>query len=131
MHAGQATVTSKEHQIDRGSQTLLLHIISRISQTTAIIIEMADSTETTAKRARVPSSEHSDDEHDESRGTSIHAALSTLLHNEKYSDMTIICKGHEYKAHRAIVCTQSKFFDTAMSRGFKVYPRAYNGYFRP
>ncbi|RMJ09221.1 hypothetical protein CDV36_011168 [Fusarium kuroshium] len=51
--------------------------------------------------------------------TSIHASLSTLLHNEKFSDMTIRCGGREFKAHRAIVCTQSKFFDRALSSNFK------------
>ncbi|RSL71874.1 hypothetical protein CEP54_001185 [Fusarium duplospermum] len=52
--------------------------------------------------------------------TSIHASLSTLLHSEKFSDMTIRCGGRDFKAHRAIVCTQSKFFDRALSSNFKV-----------
>ncbi|KAH6958091.1 BTB/POZ protein [Fusarium avenaceum] len=52
-------------------------------------------------------------------GTSIHAALSTLLGSDKFSDMTIICGGREFKAHRAVVCTQSSFFDKAMCSNFK------------
>ncbi|KAI8723182.1 BTB domain-containing protein [Fusarium sp. LHS14.1] len=51
--------------------------------------------------------------------TSIYASLSTLLHSEKFSDMTIRCGGREFKAHRAIVCTQSTFFDRALSSNFK------------
>ncbi|WAO84987.1 BTB domain-containing protein [Fusarium falciforme] len=51
--------------------------------------------------------------------TSIHASLSKLLHSEKFSDMTIRCGGREFKAHRAIVCTQSSFFDRALSSNFK------------
>ncbi|KAI8689635.1 BTB domain-containing protein [Fusarium sp. Ph1] len=51
--------------------------------------------------------------------TSIHASLSKLLHSEKFSDMTIRCGGREFKAHRAIICTQSSFFDRALSSNFK------------
>ncbi|KAM0442732.1 hypothetical protein ACHAQK_003787 [Fusarium lateritium] len=74
---------------------------------------------------RTPSSTGSryrDDDHsdiDDFCGTSIHAAMSTLLGNDKFSDMTIICGGREFKAHRAVVCTQSSFFDKAMSSNFK------------
>ncbi|KAF4439482.1 hypothetical protein F53441_12589 [Fusarium austroafricanum] len=50
---------------------------------------------------------------------SFHAALSNILCSEKFSDMTIICGEREFKAHRAIVCTQSSFFDKAMSGNFK------------
>ncbi|KAF5723308.1 hypothetical protein FMUND_1942 [Fusarium mundagurra] len=73
------------------------------------------------KCRRAPSSEHRDDKHDSIDGTeaiSIHAALSTLLHSEKFSDMTIICGEHQFKTHRAVVCTQSPFFDKAMSGNF-------------
>ncbi|MCT4574108.1 BTB/POZ domain-containing protein, partial [Bacillus thuringiensis] len=41
----------------------------------------------------------------------IYASLSALFLNDKYSDMTITCCGEEFKAHRVIVCSQSKFFD--------------------
>lgn len=30
-----------------------------------------------------------------------------LLRSEKYSDLTIICQGRQFKAHRAIICPQS------------------------
>ncbi|KAF5625025.1 hypothetical protein F52700_9400 [Fusarium sp. NRRL 52700] len=52
---------------------------------------------------------------EESKGISIHAALATLVHSEKFSDMTIICGARRFKTHRAVVCTQSPFFDKAMS----------------
>ncbi|KAM0239509.1 hypothetical protein ACHAP5_008299 [Fusarium lateritium] len=67
-------------------------------------------------------SRYRDDDHsdiDDFCGTSIHAAMSTLLGNDKFSDMTIICGGREFKAHRAVVCTQSSFFDKAMTSNFK------------
>lgn len=67
--------------------------------------------------------EHRDEEDDGIDAfcaTSIHASLSKLLHSEKFSDMTIRCGGREFKAHRAIVCTQSSFFDRALSSNFKV-----------
>ncbi|KAK0644242.1 BTB/POZ protein, partial [Cercophora newfieldiana] len=41
-----------------------------------------------------------------------------LLFSPKYSDMTITCRGEEFKAHRAIVCPQSPFFDAALSGSF-------------
>ncbi|KAF5576689.1 hypothetical protein FPCIR_12479 [Fusarium pseudocircinatum] len=46
---------------------------------------------------------------------SIHAALATLIHSEKFSDMTITCGERQFKTHRAVVCTQSPFFDKALS----------------
>ncbi|KAL2019046.1 hypothetical protein VTK56DRAFT_10150 [Thermocarpiscus australiensis] len=52
------------------------------------------------------------------RTTSIFSSLSSLLLSEKYSDMIIRCGGREFKAHRAIVCSQSSFFDKALSSGF-------------
>ncbi|KAJ4327196.1 Kelch-like protein 10 [Fusarium piperis] len=51
--------------------------------------------------------------------TSIYASLATLLQSEKFSDMTIRCGGRDFKAHRAVVCTQSSFFDRALSSNFK------------
>ncbi|KAF5611437.1 uncharacterized protein FSUBG_2270 [Fusarium subglutinans] len=56
---------------------------------------------------------------EESEGISIHAALATLIHSEKFSDMTIICGERQFKTHRAVVCTQSPFFDKAMSGDYK------------
>ncbi|KAK3901776.1 BTB/POZ protein [Staphylotrichum tortipilum] len=49
---------------------------------------------------------------------SIYAGLSALLGSEKFSDMSIRCGGREFKAHRAIVCAQSRFFDRALTGGF-------------
>ncbi|KAB8212965.1 hypothetical protein BDV33DRAFT_185776 [Aspergillus novoparasiticus] len=45
--------------------------------------------------------------------------MKSLLDNGKYADMTICCQGHEFKGHRAIICSQSSFFDTTMKEGFK------------
>ncbi|KAF5689029.1 hypothetical protein FDENT_4531 [Fusarium denticulatum] len=62
--------------------------------------------------------EYKNDNHDyieESIGISIHASLATLIHSEKFSDMTIICGERQFKTHRAVVCTQSPFFDKALS----------------
>ncbi|KAI1011370.1 hypothetical protein LB504_002151 [Fusarium proliferatum] len=56
---------------------------------------------------------------EESKGISIHTALSTLFHSEKFSDMIIVCGGRQFKTHRAVVCTQSPFFDKAMSGNYK------------
>lgn len=50
----------------------------------------------------------------------IYDGLRGLLMEEKYADLTIRCGGRDFKAHRAIVCTQSAFFDKACSGGFKV-----------
>ncbi|KAI8313357.1 Speckle-type POZ protein-like B [Colletotrichum sp. SAR11_240] len=53
------------------------------------------------------------------RTTCIFTALSGLFLSEKYADMTITCNGSTFKAHRAIVCPQSSFFDKAFSASFK------------
>ena len=60
------------------------------------------------------------------RTTSIFASLSTLLFSEKFSDMAIRCAGREFKAHRAIICPQSSFFDKALTNGFSVSTASYN-----
>ena len=57
---------------------------------------------------------------DDLYATSIFASPSKLLLSDKFSDMTIRCGSHEFKAHRAIVCTQSSFFDKALTGGFAV-----------
>ena len=75
---------------------------------------------------RPPSSTGGDHRDSESCGaedlrtTTIYSSLSSLFLNEKFSDMSIHCRGREFKAHRAIVCSQSSFFDRAMAGGFKV-----------
>ncbi|RTE73911.1 hypothetical protein BHE90_011665 [Fusarium euwallaceae] len=51
--------------------------------------------------------------------TSSYASLHNLLSSGAYSDMTIRCQGREFKTHRAIVCSQSSFFDKALSSNFK------------
>ncbi|OQE28168.1 hypothetical protein PENFLA_c005G07474 [Penicillium flavigenum] len=37
--------------------------------------------------------------------------------NDRFSDVTIVCRGVTFKAHRAIICTQSHFFDAALKHG--------------
>lgn len=55
--------------------------------------------------------------------TAVFPYLSDIFLSEKYSDMVIKCRGGtEYKAHRAIVCPQSPFFDAAMTGAIKVFP---------
>ncbi|TDZ27702.1 Protein roadkill [Colletotrichum spinosum] len=39
--------------------------------------------------------------------------------SDKYSDMTIRCGGRTFKTHKAIVCSQSSFFDKALNSSFK------------
>ncbi|KAF4439481.1 hypothetical protein F53441_12588 [Fusarium austroafricanum] len=43
------------------------------------------------------------------------AGFRHLLNEGKYSDMTIICAKDEFKVHRAVVCTQSTWFEEAMA----------------
>lgn len=43
-----------------------------------------------------------------------------LLMEDRFSDMTIVCQEVAFKAHRAIIYTQSSFFDAALEHGFKV-----------
>ncbi|EZG02978.1 hypothetical protein H106_06508 [Trichophyton rubrum CBS 735.88] len=45
--------------------------------------------------------------------------LKDLLRYGSYSDMEIVCNGFTFKAHRAVVCTQSDFFNAAFNGGFK------------
>ncbi|CRL18828.1 BTB/POZ fold [Penicillium camemberti] len=46
-------------------------------------------------------------------------AVGGLLMEDRFSDMTIVCQEVTTKAHRAIICTQSSFFDAALKHGFK------------
>ncbi|ELQ44846.1 hypothetical protein M0657_010637 [Pyricularia oryzae] len=45
--------------------------------------------------------------------------IGRLLLNGKYSDLLLRCNGIELRAHRAIVCTQSAWFDRACSGAFQ------------
>ncbi|KAK4143179.1 uncharacterized protein C8A04DRAFT_12629 [Dichotomopilus funicola] len=58
------------------------------------------------------------DRTEELQTNSLYRALSGLLNSDKFSDMAIHCSGREFPAHRAIVCSQSSFFDKAMTSGF-------------
>jgi hypothetical protein len=46
--------------------------------------------------------------------------MKSLLSEGKYADMTISCRGRDFKGHRAIICSQSPFFDAALRGGFQV-----------
>ncbi|CRG88890.1 hypothetical protein PISL3812_05925 [Talaromyces islandicus] len=46
--------------------------------------------------------------------------LQELLSSGKYSDLTIQCDGHTFKAHKAVVCSQSPFFNAAESHQGKI-----------
>ncbi|KAG8669315.1 hypothetical protein FPOAC2_08638 [Fusarium poae] len=47
--------------------------------------------------------------------TSTLASFYNLLHGGEHSDITIVCGDHEFKAHRAIVCTRSLWFEVAFT----------------
>ncbi|KAF9882673.1 hypothetical protein FE257_005658 [Aspergillus nanangensis] len=50
----------------------------------------------------------------------LETVMKRLLDDGKYTDMTISCQGHDFNVHRAIVCSQSHFFDAALKGGFQV-----------
>jgi hypothetical protein len=50
----------------------------------------------------------------------LEVVMRSLLDDGKYADMTISCQEHNFKSHRAIICSQSPFFDAALNDGFKV-----------
>ena len=43
----------------------------------------------------------------------------SLLQDPKYSDMTIVCGGHNFKVHKVIVCSTSPFFAKCLDGDFK------------
>ncbi|KAK4459453.1 hypothetical protein QBC42DRAFT_207970 [Cladorrhinum samala] len=74
-----------------------------------------------SSRASSVGADHRDENHnaiDAFGLSSIYSALSSLLGSDKFSDMTIRCGNREFKAHRAVVCSQSAFFDKALTGGF-------------
>jgi hypothetical protein len=50
----------------------------------------------------------------------LEVVMKKLLHDGKYAEMTISCQEHDFKCHRAIICSQPDFFDAALKDGFKV-----------
>ncbi|KAL8959986.1 MAG: hypothetical protein Q9193_003239 [Seirophora villosa] len=36
-----------------------------------------------------------------------------------FTDLTIVCEGHEFKCHKVVVCSQSGFFEAACTNGFQ------------
>ena len=50
----------------------------------------------------------------------IYAALRPLYESGKLSDLTVTCGGQQFLVHKAIVCSQSPFFDKACNSGFRV-----------
>ena len=38
-----------------------------------------------------------------------YAALAQLMGSEKYSDLKLVCEGHEFRVHKAIVCLNLPF----------------------
>lgn len=57
--------------------------------------------------------------------------LATLLDTGKYTDLKLVCGEMELKVHRAVVCTQSDFFDKACSSDFKVSREVLNSGIQP
>ncbi|KAI0424161.1 hypothetical protein F5Y09DRAFT_348008 [Xylaria sp. FL1042] len=45
--------------------------------------------------------------------------LEQLLGSGDYSDLTLVCKGEEFRVHKAIVCSQSPMIATAVAGHFK------------
>ncbi|KAG6986521.1 multicopper oxidase abr1 [Physcia stellaris] len=52
------------------------------------------------------------------RESSLVVGVSKLYGSEEYSDLTIICGDSKFKVHKAIVCTQSKFFAAACRNNY-------------
>lgn len=49
------------------------------------------------------------------------AGIKSVFESSKYSDLTIRCKGNEFKVHRNILCPRSTFFTAACDGEFKVW----------
>jgi hypothetical protein len=50
----------------------------------------------------------------------LQSMMTNLFLDGKYSDLTISCQGVDFRLHRAIVCSQSQYFDAAVNGNFKV-----------
>lgn len=46
--------------------------------------------------------------------------LRKLLASGEYSDLTLVCRGQEFRVHKMIVCTQSPMIDAALKGDFMV-----------
>lgn len=46
--------------------------------------------------------------------------LGKLMYSERFSDMTLVCDGHEFKVHKVVVCSQSPVLAAAVTGSFKV-----------
>lgn len=46
--------------------------------------------------------------------------LSSAYQSGEWTDLEITCKGHRWRVHRVVVCTQSDFFAAALRHDFKV-----------
>ncbi|KAH1523433.1 hypothetical protein KXX29_007927 [Aspergillus fumigatus] len=57
--------------------------------------------------------------HDLHKLFDLEVVMKRLLDEDKYADMTISCPGRKFKGHRAIICSQSPFFDAALKGGFR------------
>jgi hypothetical protein len=42
------------------------------------------------------------------------------MFSDKYSDLTLLCHGEEFKVHRVVVCAQSPVLAAACDGGFQV-----------
>lgn len=51
--------------------------------------------------------------------------MKNLFQTGRYSDFTITCKGHQFRVHQAIVCSQCLFFDAAICGHFQVGSTSY------
>jgi hypothetical protein len=46
------------------------------------------------------------------------SALAQLMGSEKYSDLKLVCEGHEFRVHKAIVCSQPPVLTAACDGAF-------------
>ncbi|KAL8751274.1 MAG: hypothetical protein Q9184_006117 [Pyrenodesmia sp. 2 TL-2023] len=46
-------------------------------------------------------------------------SISKYFDNGHFTDLTITCGGEEFRCHKVVVCSQSKFFEAACTNGFQ------------